>query len=67
VIAHGRDRTQALERLCAALARCRIEGVSSTLSLQEALARSPGFAAGGVTTDYFARFLDNHPAAEHRA
>jgi acetyl-CoA carboxylase biotin carboxylase subunit len=64
VIAHARNRTQALERLCAALARCRIEGVSSTLSLQEALTRSPGFAAGGVTTDYFPRFLENHRASE---
>jgi acetyl-CoA carboxylase biotin carboxylase subunit len=64
VIAHGRDRAQALERLCAALARSRIEGVSSTLSLQEALARSPGFAAGGVTTDYFPRFLEKRRAPE---
>jgi acetyl-CoA carboxylase biotin carboxylase subunit len=65
VIAHGRDRTQALERLSGALARCEIEGVSSTLSLQEALVGSPGFAAGGVTTDYFRRFLEDRPAAEH--
>jgi acetyl-CoA carboxylase biotin carboxylase subunit len=65
VIAHGRDRTQALERLRAALARSRIEGVPSTLPLQEALARSPGFAAGGVTTDYFPRFLESSRASEH--
>jgi acetyl-CoA carboxylase biotin carboxylase subunit len=64
VIAHGRDRPQALERLCAALARCDIEGVSSTLRLQAALLRGPGFAAGGVTTDYFQRFLENRSAPE---
>jgi acetyl-CoA carboxylase biotin carboxylase subunit len=64
VIAHGRDRTQALERLCGALARCDIEGVSSTLRLQAALLRGPGFAAGGVTTDYFPRFLENRSVPE---
>jgi acetyl-CoA carboxylase biotin carboxylase subunit len=64
VIAHGRDRTQALERLSGALARCEIEGVSNTLSLQRAMVRSAEFTAGGVTTDYFRRFLENHPASE---
>jgi acetyl-CoA carboxylase biotin carboxylase subunit len=65
VIAHGGDRPQALERLCGALARCEISGVSSTLPLQEALLRSPGFTAGGVTTDFFRHFLENRPAAEY--
>jgi acetyl-CoA carboxylase biotin carboxylase subunit len=64
VIAHGSDRTQALERLSGALSSCAIEGVSSTLPLQRALVRSPGFTAGGVTTDYYAQFLENRPAAE---
>ncbi len=64
VIAHGRDRAQALERLSGALGRCEIEGVSSTLPLQRAMVRSPEFGAGGVTTDYFQRFLENHAAAE---
>jgi acetyl-CoA carboxylase biotin carboxylase subunit len=64
VIAHGRDRTDALEHLYGALARCAIEGVCSTLPLQRALVRSPDFTAGGVTTDYFRKFLENRPAAE---
>jgi acetyl-CoA carboxylase biotin carboxylase subunit len=64
VIAHGRNRTHALERLSGALERCEIAGVSSTLPLHRALVRSPEFAGGGVTTDYFPRFLDAHPAPE---
>jgi acetyl-CoA carboxylase biotin carboxylase subunit len=64
VIAQGSDRSQALGRLRGALERSQICGVTSTLELQAALLRSPGFVAGGPTTDYFRSFLDSHRAAE---
>jgi acetyl-CoA carboxylase biotin carboxylase subunit len=67
IIAHGSDRPQALARLCGALERSQICGMSSTLQLQAALLRSPGFVAGGPTTDYFRTFLDSHRSAEHVA
>jgi acetyl-CoA carboxylase biotin carboxylase subunit len=65
IIAHGRDRPEALERLCAALGRSEIDGVNSTLRLQSELLRSAGFVAGGPTTDYFRTFLDRHRSAGH--
>jgi acetyl-CoA carboxylase biotin carboxylase subunit len=66
VIAHGRDRAQALERLCGALARCELEGVCSTLPLQQLLVGSAEFAAGGVNTEYFNRVIEHRVAAEPR-
>ena len=53
----GADREQALARLRRALGETRIEGVASTLDLHRAIAASPAFADGGVTT----AFLDEHP------
>ena len=57
LIVAGADRNQALARLRRALAETRIQGVASTLDLHRAIAASPAFAAGGVTTAY----LDEHP------
>ena len=53
----GADREQALARLRRALGETVVEGVASTLDLHRAVAASPAFAAGGVTT----AFLDEHP------
>jgi len=55
------DRPGALARLRGALARCRIDGVATTLPMLAALAADPGFAAGGVDTGYLARWLDRAP------
>jgi acetyl-CoA carboxylase, biotin carboxylase subunit len=57
VIASGRDRAEALDRLRRALARCEIAGVATTLPLHAALTAQPEFARGGVDTGYLARFL----------
>jgi acetyl-CoA carboxylase biotin carboxylase subunit len=54
VIAAGRDRAEALDRMTAALARYRIEGVKTTLALHRRLLESPAFRAGAVHT----RFLE---------
>ena len=61
VIASGRDRAEALERLRRALARCEIEGVATTLGLHAALTAQPEFARGGVDTGYLARFTAAAP------
>ena len=61
VIASGRDRAEALDRLRRALARCEIAGVATTIPLHAALTAQPEFARGGVDTGYLARFLGgNH-------
>jgi acetyl-CoA carboxylase, biotin carboxylase subunit len=57
VIASGRDRAEALDRLRRALARCEIAGVATTIPLHAALTAQPEFARGGVDTGYLARFL----------
>jgi acetyl-CoA carboxylase, biotin carboxylase subunit len=59
LIASGADRDEALARLRAALARCQIDGVATTIGLHAALTAEPEFARGGVDTGYLPRFLDN--------
>jgi acetyl-CoA carboxylase biotin carboxylase subunit len=50
VIAHGRDRSQALDRLGPALARCAVTGVRTNVALHVELVARPEFRAGGVDT-----------------
>jgi acetyl-CoA carboxylase biotin carboxylase subunit len=57
LIAWGGDRAEALERLRSALRRFTVEGVATTLPMHVALTDDPDFAAGGVDTAWFARFL----------
>jgi acetyl-CoA carboxylase biotin carboxylase subunit len=54
LIASGRDRAEALDRLADALERYRIEGVKTTLPLHRRILASPAFRAGAVHT----RFLE---------
>jgi acetyl-CoA carboxylase, biotin carboxylase subunit len=58
IIVRGAGRGEALARLRAALARCEIAGVATTLPVLAGLADDPGFAAGGVETGYLARWLE---------
>jgi acetyl-CoA carboxylase, biotin carboxylase subunit len=57
IIAHGRDRAQALTRLRAAIAITRIEGIATNLGLHAEILADPEFMAGGVDTGYLARLL----------
>jgi acetyl-CoA carboxylase biotin carboxylase subunit len=56
LVAHGRDRTEAMTRLAAALPRCRITGIATNLELHAAVLAAPEFRAGGVDTGWLARF-----------
>jgi acetyl-CoA carboxylase, biotin carboxylase subunit len=60
LIVSGTDRAAALSRLRAALARCQIDGVATTLGLHENVTASPEFEAGGVDTSYLDRHLTNY-------
>ena len=57
LVASGASRAEALDRLRGALARCEIGGVATTLRVHAALAADDEFAAGGVSTEYLARWL----------
>ncbi|SOE02381.1 acetyl-CoA carboxylase biotin carboxylase subunit [Blastococcus haudaquaticus] len=57
LIVHGRDRDDAITRARAALELLRIEGVTTTVPVHQALLADPEFAAGGVDTAFFERFL----------
>ncbi|MGK5171193.1 acetyl-CoA carboxylase biotin carboxylase subunit [Geodermatophilus sp. CPCC 205761] len=59
LIVHGADRADALARTRAALALLRIEGVTTTVPVHQALLADAEFTAGGVDTAYFERFLRN--------
>ena len=57
LIVHGVDRADALARARAALDLLRIDGVTTTVPVHQALLADPEFAAGGVDTAFFERFL----------
>ncbi|WP_138759262.1 acetyl-CoA carboxylase biotin carboxylase subunit [Modestobacter altitudinis] len=60
LIVHGVDRADALTRARAALDLLRIEGVTTTVPVHQALLADAEFAAGGVDTAFFERFLQTH-------
>jgi acetyl-CoA carboxylase biotin carboxylase subunit len=66
IIAHGRDRAQALARLRAAIAVTRIDGVASNLALHSAILSDPEFMAGGIDTGYLARLLERRKRTDLR-
>jgi acetyl-CoA carboxylase biotin carboxylase subunit len=57
IIAQGRDRADALEKLRAAVTMTRIDGVANNLGLHAQILADPEFIAGGVDTLYLARLL----------
>jgi acetyl-CoA carboxylase biotin carboxylase subunit len=67
LVASGGSRAEALDRLRGALARCEIAGVATTLPVHAALACDDEFAAGGVGTEYLARWLElqTRPVRDH--
>ena len=62
IIAHGRDRAQALTRLRAAISVTRIDGIHTNLGLHAEILTDPEFNSGGVDTGYLERLLGKRPA-----
>jgi acetyl-CoA carboxylase biotin carboxylase subunit len=58
IIAHGRDRAQAMARLRAAVAITRIDGIATNLELHAEILNDPEFMTSGVDTGYLARLLE---------
>ncbi|HWN25773.1 MAG TPA: biotin carboxylase N-terminal domain-containing protein [Actinomycetospora sp.] len=57
LVVHGTDRADALARARAALELLRIDGLVTTAPMHRALLDDDEFAAGGVDTAFFERFL----------
>ncbi|NIJ11864.1 acetyl-CoA carboxylase biotin carboxylase subunit [Saccharomonospora amisosensis] len=57
LIVHAPTRAAAVQRLRGALARCRVEGVRTTIGLHEAVVADQAFVVGGVDTAWFGRYL----------
>ena len=60
VIAHGPDRSTAIERLAEALDGTRLDGVASNLDLLAAVLAEPAFTAGDLHTG----FLEEHAVVD---
>ena len=58
IIAHGRDRAEALARLRKAIAETHIDGVKTNLGFHAQVLADPEFQAGGMDTGFLARWLD---------
>jgi 3-methylcrotonyl-CoA carboxylase alpha subunit len=59
LVAHGSDRTQACDRMSAALATFRVEGIVTNLAFLKRVIDSPAFRAGDTHTG----FIEVHGAA----
>ena len=58
VIAHGRDRAEAIARMRRALGMMVVEGVDTTLPLHLRILGDPDYLAGHLTTTFLDRFLE---------
>ena len=56
VIAHGRDRSEAIARMRRALDMAVIEGIETTIPLHQAILKDPAFIAGEFDTTFMERF-----------
>ena len=57
LVAWGRDRDEAVDRMARALAEFRVEGVPTTIPFHRNVMAHPAFRAGGVST----AFIPEHP------
>jgi len=64
IIAHGRDRAEALARLRKAIAETQIEGVKTNLGFHAEVLADPEFAAGGMDTGFLPRFFERRSALQ---
>jgi acetyl-CoA carboxylase biotin carboxylase subunit len=57
LIAHGRDRSEAIARMRGALDGFVIEGIKTTIPLQKRILADPEFVAGKFDTHFLERLL----------
>jgi acetyl-CoA carboxylase, biotin carboxylase subunit len=61
LIAHGRDRSEALARMRRALDHFAVEGIKTTIPLHQRILNDPDFIAGNFDTSFLERFLAPAP------
>ena len=57
LIAHGRDRTEAIERMKRALQMFIVEGIHTSIPLHQKILTDPDFVAGKFDTNFVQRFM----------
>jgi acetyl-CoA carboxylase biotin carboxylase subunit len=57
LIAHGRDRTEAIERMRRALQMFIVEGIHTSIPLHQRILADPDFVAGNFDTNFVQRFM----------
>jgi acetyl-CoA carboxylase biotin carboxylase subunit len=61
IIAHGRDRQEAIARMRRALEMTVIEGIKTTIPLHLRILSDPDFVAGRLSTSFMEQFLARRP------
>lgn len=67
IIAWGKTRDEAINRLRVALEECDIEGIATTIPLQLDLLQQPAFRQGGVTIQFLEKLLNDRVFTEEAA
>jgi acetyl-CoA carboxylase biotin carboxylase subunit len=63
IIAHGRDRHEAIARMRRALEMTVIEGIKTSIPLHLRILSDPDFIAGRLSTSFMEQFLARRPRA----
>jgi acetyl-CoA carboxylase biotin carboxylase subunit len=66
IIAHGRDRQEAIARMRRTLEMTVIEGIRSSIPLHLKILNDPDFVAGRVNTAFMERFLNDKKKSDGR-
>ena len=64
VIATGRNREEAMDRMLRALSEMRVEGVRTTIPFHLAVLRDPTFRSGRYSTSFVEHFMERRARAE---
>ena len=59
LIVHGKDRNEAIRRMSRALEMFIIEGISTSIPVQQKIMADPDFQAGNFDTHFLSRFTRN--------
>ncbi len=59
LVVHGKDRSEAIQRMNRALGMFIIEGISTSIPLHEKILADPDFQAGNFSTQFLSRFSPN--------
>ena len=63
LLAHGRDRTEAIARMKRTLDMTVVEGIKTTISIHRRILDEADFVAGRLSTSFMDRFAVEKPAA----